>query len=75
MNHHEKINDVEFPANNLTAVKAFFEKAFGWVFTDYGPDYAAFTNVGLEGGFFGSEQHASTDNGSALIVFYSEALE
>ena len=42
MNHHEKINYVEFPARDIEAVKMFFTKAFGWTFTDYGPDYSSF---------------------------------
>lgn len=75
MNLHEKINYLEFPAKNIEAVKAFFNTAFGWSFTDYGPDYTAFSNAGIDGGFFRSDQTASTDNGSALVVFYSENLE
>ncbi|RJG08155.1 VOC family protein [Noviherbaspirillum cavernae] len=72
---HEKINYVEYPARNLAATKAFFQAAFGWSFVDYGPDYAAFSDQGLDGGFYRSELSASTDKGSALIVFYSERLE
>ena len=34
-----------------------------------------FSNAGLEGGFFKSDQCASTKNGSALVVFYSAELE
>ncbi|OMH39132.1 VOC family protein [Motiliproteus sp. MSK22-1] len=75
MNQHEKINYVEFPATDIGATKAFFADAFGWVFVDYGPEYTAFSNEGLDGGFFQSELSASTDNGSALIVFYSDKLE
>ena len=52
MNEHEKINYVEYPARDIAATKRFFEKAFGWSFVDYGPDYAAFSNQGLDGGFF-----------------------
>ena len=75
MNNHEKINYVEFPATDIQATKAFFSKAFAWSFTDYGPDYTAFENQGLGGGFFSSDQTCSTENGSALIVFYSNSLE
>ena len=75
MNNHEKINYVEFPATDIQATKAFFSKAFAWSFTDYGPDYTAFENQGLKGGFFSSDQISSTKNGSALVVFYSNALE
>ncbi len=74
MNIHEKINYVELPSKNIKVTKAFFEKAFGWTFTDYGPDYAAFENQGLDGGFFTSDLSSSTHNGSALVVFYSNML-
>ena len=75
MPHHEKINYVEFLARNLEQTKSFFSQVFGWTFTDYGPDYTAFANAGLDGGFFRSDQSSSTDKGSALIVLYSEQLE
>jgi len=75
MNEHEKINYVEFPARDIEATKAFFTSAFGWSFEDYGPDYVAFSNEGLDGGFFQSDLSVSTENGSALIIFYSNDLE
>ena len=75
MSEHEKINYVEFPSKNLQVTKAFFTSVFGWSFVDYGQDYAAFSNEGIDGGFFQSELTASTENGGALIVFYSEDLE
>lgn len=75
MNVHQKMNYVEFPAKDMEATKAFFSNAFGWEFTDYGPDYASFADEGLDGGFYKSDLSASTKNGSALIVFYSNNLE
>jgi len=75
MNQHEKINYVEFPAIDLTATKEFFENTFGWRFTDYGPDYSAFTDQGLDGGFYQSDLSCTSVKGSALIVFYSNELE
>lgn len=75
MNIHEKINYVEFPAKDLSATKAFFESVFGWSFVDYGPEYTAFENQGLDGGFFKSDLTSSTEKGSALIVLYSNQLE
>ena len=49
-----RIDYVELPsvtAHELT--RAFYSKAFGWTFTDYGPDYSATgngtTDVGLQG--------------------------
>lgn len=38
-------NYVEMKASDLPASKAFYEQAFGFAFTDYGPEYAA-----VEGG-------------------------
>lgn len=75
MNPPEKINYVELPARNIEAVKLFFETVFGWSFVDYGPDYTAFSNAGLDGGFFRADLTAATEKGSALIVFYSHNLE
>ena len=72
---HEKINYVEFPARDLEKVKCFFGSVFGWAFTDYSDTYTAFDNQGIEGGFFLSDEVATTDGGGALIVFYSRALE
>ncbi len=72
---HEKINYVEFPAKNMAATKAFFSDVFGWSFQDYGEEYMSFSNQGIDGGFFQSDLVASTANGSALIVFYSQALQ
>jgi len=75
MNQHEKINYVEFPARDLDKTKSFFKNVFNWKFIDYGPEYTAFSNQGLDGGFFKSDLFSTTTNGAALIVFYSENLE
>ena len=75
MNEHEKINYVEFPSRNIQATKDFFSQVFSWSFQDYGPDYSAFSDQGLNGGFFKADLSSSTDNGAALIVFYSTDLE
>lgn len=75
MNQHEKINYVEFASADLPASKRFFTEAFGWSFEDYGPDYTAFSNEGLDGGFYKADLAASAAQGSALIIFYSEKLE
>jgi uncharacterized protein len=56
MPENEKINYVEFPAKNLTTTKEFFTAVFDWSFTDFGPEYTAFKNAGLDGGFFQSDR-------------------
>lgn len=72
---HEKLNYVEFPVTDMDGSKAFFSAVFAWTFIDYGKDYAAFSNEGLDGGFYTSEHSATTTTGSALLVFYSQSLE
>lgn len=66
------INYVEFKAHDLEKIKAFYTAAFQWVFTDYGPDYIAFDNSGLTGGFVLTNEKII--NG-ALIVLYHDELE
>ncbi len=75
MNNHEKINYVEFPSKDIEVTKEFFTSVFGWSFVDYGPEYAAFSNAGIDGGFFKSDLTSSSEKGGALIVFYSKELE
>jgi len=75
MSEHEKIDYVEFPAKDIEATKAFFSRAFGWEFEDYGPEYVAILNAGLDGGFFQSDLSVSTEQGSALVVLYSNDLQ
>ena len=75
MNEHEKLNYVEFPASDLDATRAFFNKAFGWEFEAFGPDYCAFSGQGLDGGFYRSPLYSTTQGGAALLVFYSNDLE
>jgi predicted enzyme related to lactoylglutathione lyase len=69
-NNH--INYVEFKARNLDEIKRFYTDAFGWQFTDYGPEYVAFAESGLDGGF--EKTDANIVNG-ALVVLYHNDLE
>lgn len=75
MHEHEKINYIEFPSRDIEKTRNFFTTVFGWSFVDYGPEYTAFSNEGINGGFYKSDLSVSTDNGSALVVFYSNNLE
>ncbi len=75
MSQHEKLNYVEFPSLNILATKAFFTSAFNWKFVDYGDEYTAFSDQGLDGGFYKSNNANLTENGGALLVFYSEDIE
>lgn len=75
MKIHEKLNYVEFAAKDLQQTKEFFVTVFDWEFEDYGPEYIAFSNQGLDGGFFKSQLSSTTGNGGALLVFFSDDIE
>lgn len=70
-----RIDYIEFPAADLEKAKAFYSGAFGWSFTDYGPDYCAFHDGRLDGGFYRAPLRASASEGSALVVIYAADLE
>lgn len=72
MGKHHQINYIEFSANALTKIKTFYTEAFGWTFTDYGPDYIAFNDGSLDGGF--ARNTPSADTGP-LVILYSDNLE
>lgn len=64
--------NIEFKANDLEKVKEFYYKSFDWIFTDYGPNYTAFSESGLEGGF---EKTASKIRNGVLVVLYHSNLD
>lgn len=76
MSKKEKLDYVEFASRDLKLTKIFFEQVFGWEFTAYGDNYLAFSKAssGLEGGFYQADLSARQEQGSALLVFYSQDL-
>lgn len=75
MKKHEMLNYVEMPAIEIEATKDFFSKAFGWTFQDFGPEYTAFSDQGLDGGFYKADLKSLPSTGAALLIFYSKDLE
>lgn len=68
---NEQIQYVEFLTPNISNIKQFYSTAFAWVFTDFGPDYTAFTGEYIDGGFTTGE----AKQGSVLVILYSTDLE
>jgi len=66
------INYIELKSTDLQETKAFYEEAFGWKFTDYGPTYTAFAESGVEGGF---ERTDKPIVNGALVVLHHKNLE
>jgi predicted enzyme related to lactoylglutathione lyase len=71
MREDGKLDYLEMLGGDLPAVKAFYGQAFGWSFTDYGPEYAAFSE-GLDGGFYADKTQAPP---APLPVLYATDLE
>lgn len=70
-----KIDYIEMPSRDLAATKKFFHALFGWEFEDYGPDYTAFDDGRMTGGFFDADDNWMSAAACPLVVFYSENLE
>ena len=69
--HDRRIDYIEMPATNIAATKKFYVDAFGWKFTDYGPDYTSFADGRLSGGF---TKATAVQRGGALIVIFAVDL-
>ena len=73
MSQNNQIDYVELSANDIAGTKLFYNTVFGWKFEDYGPDYSAFNDGRLAGGFDASIP--ARPGPSALVVIYSSDLE
>ena len=69
------IDYIEMPSKDLGLTKKFFTELFGWSFQDYGPDYAAFDDGRMTGGFFRIEDYGQGRGGCAADCFYAPELE
>jgi predicted enzyme related to lactoylglutathione lyase len=67
---------VELPTNNVAQSKEFYGSLFGWTFQDWGPDYSAFTDAGIEGGFNGGPGTAGDHRTKGpLLILETSDLE
>ncbi|MFK8038472.1 MAG: VOC family protein [Crocinitomicaceae bacterium] len=69
MTKNNHINYIEFIANDLQITKTFYSKCFGWIFTDYGPNYTSFSDSGISGGFEKSDKEIK--NGALAVIHHS----
>ena len=67
------INYIEFRVADMARAKTFYAAAFGWTFTDYGPNYCAFADGFIKGGFDASDG-PPTVLGGPLVVLYGDDL-
>ncbi len=65
------VDYIEFTVPDVAAAKAFYAQAFGWSFTDYGPEYTCFDDGRMRGGFTqGPVKHSNP-----LVVLHAAELE
>ena len=69
--HDRRIDYIEIDATDVARTKRFYAEAFGWKFTDYGPDYTSFEDGRLNGGFRKADR---VKPGSVLIVIFAVDL-
>lgn len=67
-----RINYIELNVRDIAAMKVFYGAAFGWRFTDFGPDYCEFDDGGMKGGFNATEPPKP---GGPLVILYADDLE
>lgn len=65
------INYIEFNVSDIARSKQFYGEAFGWTFTDYGPDYCEFNDGHMKGGF---DATGPVTPGGPLVVLYAQDL-
>lgn len=70
-NQDSAINYIEFNVTDIARAKDFYGKAFGWTFTDYGPDYCEFNDGHMKGGF---DATLPVTSGGPLVVLYGTDL-
>ena len=63
------IDYVEFAVDDLEQAKAFYAKALGWAFNDYGAEYAGIQDPSRPGQEFGGlNPHAASSRGDGVLA-------
>jgi uncharacterized protein len=74
-NIHHAIDYVELPVANLAISREFYQRAFGWRFNDYGPQYAGIQAPSGDGEVGGLNATTGSDRPAPLVLVYSEDLD
>jgi predicted enzyme related to lactoylglutathione lyase len=79
MSHrHHAIDYIELPVDDVAAAKAFYAAAFGWSFTDYGPEYAGIQHpaeAGQEVGGLNGAGPGGPRGAGPFVLLYSTDLD
>ena len=68
-----RIDYVELNVADIARSKAFYGGAFGWTFTDFGPEDCEFDDGRMKGGFTTTAPVRAS--GGPLVILYADDLE
>jgi predicted enzyme related to lactoylglutathione lyase len=66
-----RIDYLEFPSADGQGTRSFFERSFGWRFTNYGPSYEGIDDAGINAGIDGGAERTA----APLAVIQTQDLE
>ena len=72
---HHAVSYIEFGATDLSAIRTFYESAFGWGFNDYGGAYAGIKDPSGDGEVGGFNPGSAPDSSGPLVLIFSDDLD
>ena len=72
---HHAMDYVEINVIDLAAARAFYERAFGWEFNDYGPTYAGIKSSAGDDEVGGLNAEREPQPGGPLVLLWSDDLD
>jgi predicted enzyme related to lactoylglutathione lyase len=73
---HHHIDYLELAVLDVSTAKDFYAAAFGWSFSDYGPEYAGIRDSAIDGGEIGGLRRDETVRpGGPLVLLFSDDLD
>lgn len=72
---HHAIDYIEINVSDMAAARAFYERAFGWSFNDYGPTYSGIRATSGDGEVGGLNGNGTPGPGGPLVLLFSDDLD
>ena len=72
---HHTIDYIEINVSDMATARAFYERAFGWAFNDYGPTYSGIRAASGDGEVGGLNGARTPGPGGPLVLLFSDDLD